>query len=55
MILREVATGRTVAEKELTGADRGCPFVILSNAGDTLYSAVKDKQLLDLLRPDVKG
>lgn len=51
----EVATHRKVVQKELAGADRACPFVILSSAGDTLYSAVKDKQLHDLLRKTVEG
>jgi hypothetical protein len=50
-----VATRRKVAERALTGADRSCPFVILSSAGDTLYSAVKDEQLYDQLRRRVEG
>ncbi|MDI6103497.1 hypothetical protein QLQ12_33295 [Actinoplanes sp. NEAU-A12] len=55
MTVYEVATHRKVAEKDLTGADRACPFVILSSAGNQLHSAVKDRQLLDLLRESVEG
>jgi hypothetical protein len=51
----EVATRRKVLERALTGADRSCPFVILSSAGDTLHSAVKDEQLYDQLRKRVEG
>ncbi|MEU4625590.1 hypothetical protein AB0G04_37165 [Actinoplanes sp. NPDC023801] len=51
----EVATRRKVAERSLTGADRACPFVVLSSAGDTLFSAVKDQQLYDQLRKRVEG
>jgi hypothetical protein len=51
----EVATRRKVAERPLTGADRSCPFVILSSAGDTLFSAIKDQQLYDQLRRRVEG
>ncbi|MEU8656831.1 hypothetical protein [Actinoplanes philippinensis] len=51
----EVSTHRKVAERTLTGADRACPFVILNSAGDTLFSAVRDRQLYDLLRQRVEG
>ncbi|GAA0472207.1 hypothetical protein [Actinoplanes campanulatus] len=51
----EVATRRKVAEAALTGGDRACPFVILTSAGPTLYSAVKDQQLYDVLRTRVEG
>ncbi|GIE33369.1 hypothetical protein Ait01nite_064140 [Actinoplanes italicus] len=51
----EVATRRKVAERPLTGTDRTCPFVILSSAGDTLYSAVEDQQLFEQLRKRVEG
>ncbi|MEV0902669.1 hypothetical protein [Actinoplanes sp. NPDC049802] len=51
----EVATRREVAGTALTGGDRACPFVILTSAGPTLYSAVKDQQLYDLLRRRVEG
>jgi hypothetical protein len=50
----EVASHRRISEKSLTGADRACPFVILSGAGDTLFSAVKDRQLYDLLHERVE-
>jgi hypothetical protein len=51
----EVATHRRITERTLTGADRACPFVILNSAGRTLYSAVKDQQLYDLLSKRVEG
>jgi hypothetical protein len=50
----EVASHRKVTEGTLIGADRTCPFVILSSAGQTLYTAVKDRQLYDLLRKRVE-
>ena len=50
-----VATRRKVADAALTGGDRACPFVILTSAGPTLYSAVKDQQLYDLLHSRVEG
>ncbi|MEU4161766.1 hypothetical protein [Actinoplanes sp. NPDC026670] len=50
----EVASHRKLIDKALTGADRACPFVILNSAGDTLYSAVKDRQLYDLLHTRVE-
>jgi hypothetical protein len=51
----EVSSHRKVVDRALTGADRACPFVILSSVGDTLFSAVKDRQLYDLLRERVEG
>jgi hypothetical protein len=51
----EVATHSKVVEKALTGADRACPFVVLQSGGDTLHSAVLDRQLYDLLRKRVEG
>ncbi|WP_433790969.1 hypothetical protein [Actinoplanes sp. CA-252034] len=51
----EVASHRKVTERTLTGGDRACPFVILGSAGDTLFSAVQDRQLYDLLRKRVEG
>ncbi|WP_430780301.1 hypothetical protein [Actinoplanes sp. G11-F43] len=50
-----MATRRKLLEKSLTGADRSCPFVVLSGAGGTLHSAVRDRQLYDLLRERVEG
>ncbi|GAA1591232.1 hypothetical protein [Actinoplanes couchii] len=51
----EVATRRRILQKDLTGTDRACPFVIRTGAGDTLHSAVKDQQLYDLLHQRVEG
>ncbi|WP_433367299.1 hypothetical protein ACQPZX_39355 [Actinoplanes sp. CA-142083] len=51
--LYEVATGRKLLDKPVTGADGNCPSVVFLADGDSLYSAVNDTQLYGLLRPFV--
>ncbi|AEV87268.1 hypothetical protein ACWT_6253 [Actinoplanes sp. SE50] len=49
----EVATGRTVAESELTGAGKSCPWVAMTGSDKTLYSSVDDNQLYRALKAPV--
>jgi hypothetical protein len=48
--VHEVATGRKLLEKALSGDDRACPFVALVGADKKIYSTVSDKTVLANLR-----
>jgi hypothetical protein len=50
LTLYEVASGRTVFERRLTGADDACPYVVLIGADRTLFTDVSERQLYDALR-----
>jgi hypothetical protein len=50
LTLYEVATGRKITEKRLTGEDQECPFLVLLGADRTVYSQVKDRQVFETLR-----
>ncbi|GIE46791.1 hypothetical protein Ani05nite_03250 [Amorphoplanes nipponensis] len=54
LTLYEVATGRKVLEKRLTGEDEECPFVVLLGADRTIYSRPADRQLYETLRKHVE-
>ncbi|WP_122980097.1 hypothetical protein [Actinoplanes teichomyceticus] len=49
----EIATRRKVAETTLEGAERSCPWVVLTGSDPTLYTAVSDRQLVRALRRPV--
>lgn len=51
----EVATRKKVAESQLTGKDRSCPWVAMTGPDRALYSAVDDEQLYRALRKRVEG
>ncbi|MFC7531152.1 hypothetical protein [Actinoplanes sp. GCM10030250] len=51
----EVATREKVAESNLTGKDRTCPWVAVTGPDRTLYSAVDDDQLYRALRKKVES
>ena len=50
----EVATRKKVAETNLTGKDRSCPFVAVTGPKRELYSVVDDDQLYTALRKRVE-
>jgi hypothetical protein len=50
----EVATGRKVLDKQVTGKDEKCPYVVLLGSARTIYSGVSDRQMFDLLRKYVE-
>lgn len=51
--LYEVATRRKIAEATLDGADKACPWVVMTGADQTLYTTLDDTQLYRVLRPKV--
>lgn len=51
----EVATRKKVAELDLIGTDRSCPWVVLTGADRMLYSAIDDDQLYRALRKHVES
>ncbi|WIM94615.1 hypothetical protein ACTOB_006655 [Actinoplanes oblitus] len=51
--LYEVATRRKVAEVTLAGAEKDCPWVVMTGSDPTLYTTVNDNQLYRALRPKV--
>ena len=50
MSLYEVATGRKITEKRMTGEDQDCPFFVLLGSDRTVYSQVADRQIFETLR-----
>lgn len=50
LTLYEVATGRKITEKRLTGEDQECPFFVLLGEDRTVYSQVADRQIYETLR-----
>lgn len=52
----ETATRRKVTESTLEGADKACPWVVMTGSDHTVYSQVTDDQLFRALRkPVVQG
>ncbi|GAA3944132.1 hypothetical protein [Actinoplanes auranticolor] len=54
LALYEVATGRKVLEKTLTGEDEECPFMVLLGADRNVYSQVGDRQFYETLKKHVE-
>jgi hypothetical protein len=52
--LYEVATGKRVLQKTMTGEDDECPFVVLLGADRTIYSQVGDRQFYQTLKKYVE-
>ncbi len=50
LTLYEVATGRKLTEKRLTGEDQECPFFVLLGPDRTVHSQVEDRQIYETLR-----
>jgi hypothetical protein len=51
--LFEVATGRKLLDKKLTGEDEACPSLVFVGDDKTIYSKPADRQFYELLRPYV--
>ncbi|WP_157441216.1 hypothetical protein [Actinoplanes awajinensis] len=52
----EAATRRKVTETTLEGADKACPWVVMTGSDRTVYSQVTDDQLFRVLRkPVIQG
>ncbi|BCJ41392.1 hypothetical protein GCM10010168_56090 [Actinoplanes ianthinogenes] len=51
--LYEAATRRKIAEVALEGAEKACPWVVMTGADATLYTTIGDDQLYRVLRPRV--
>jgi len=54
LALYEVATGKKVIEKTLSGEDDECPFMVLLGADRNVYSQVGDRQYYELLKKYVE-
>jgi hypothetical protein len=54
LALYEVATGKKVLEKTLTGEDEECPFMVLLGADRNVYSQVGDRQFYETLKKYVE-
>jgi len=54
LALYEVATGKKVIEKTLSGEDDECPFMVLLGADRNVYSRVGDRQYYELLKKYVE-
>jgi hypothetical protein len=52
--LYEVATGKKLVDKKITGEDDSCPFVVLLGSDRTIYSSIGDRQLYELLHKYVQ-
>jgi hypothetical protein len=52
--LYEVATGKKLAEKKVTGEAEECPFMVMLSGDRTLYSGVDDRQLYETFRKYVE-
>jgi hypothetical protein len=50
LALYEVATGRKLVDKRVSGEDEDCPTFVMMGADRTVYSKVGDRQLYELLR-----
>lgn len=48
--LYEVATGRKLLAKRVTGEDESCPSIVMLGGDRSVYSKVGDRQLYELLR-----
>lgn len=52
--LYEVATGKLLVDKRLTGEDEECPYFVLLRDGEPLISGAADRQLYEILRKRVE-
>jgi hypothetical protein len=51
--LYEVATGKKLLDKKVTGEDEDCPPLVFLVGDKNIYSEVGDRQLYELFRPYV--
>ncbi|NES31181.1 hypothetical protein GCE86_21335 [Micromonospora terminaliae] len=51
----EVATGRKLLDKPMTGDDRACPYVVLAGPDKKIYAEVSDRAAVAALRKLVNG
>lgn len=52
--LYEVATGKVLVDKRLTGEDEECPYFVLLRDGEPLISGAADRQIYEILRKHVE-
>jgi hypothetical protein len=50
MTLYEVASGRKLTEKRMTGEKDECPFLVMLDSSRTIYSEINERQLYETFR-----
>jgi hypothetical protein len=50
LTLYEVATGRKLTEKRMTGENDECPFLVMLDASRTIHSEINERQLFETFR-----